>query len=70
MDWYYRSPLPAKFLHTSANNNSNSKRVKITLYWVGWVLLILGYLLARVIMHHDDRFMTTADLIAGGLDIW
>jgi hypothetical protein len=69
MNWYFRSPLRAKFLHTSADNNSPS-RVKITLYRVGWTLLTLGYLLARVIKRNDDRFMNTSDLIAAGLGIW
>jgi len=69
MDWYFRSPLRAKFLYTSADNNSPSL-VKITLYRVGNTLLALGFLLARAVKRHDEQFLSTAELIAGGLAIW
>ena len=69
MDWYFRSPLRAKFLYTSADNNPPSL-VKITLYRVGNTLLALGFLLARAVKHHDEQFLSTLEFIAGGLAIW
>lgn len=69
MDWYFRSPVRAKFLYTSANNNPCPPMVKITLYRFGNTLLALGYLLARVIKRRDDGFLSTVEYIAGGLGI-
>ena len=69
MDWYFRSPLQAKCLYTSADINCPST-VKITLYRVGNTILALGYLLARVVKRQDDHFISIIEYIAGGLGIW
>jgi len=69
MNWYFRAPLRAKLLYTSADNNPPSP-VKITLYRVGNTLLALGYLLARVIRRQDDQFISNVEYVAGGLAIW
>ena len=68
MDWYFRSPLRAKFLYTSVDNNP--PLVKITLYRVGNTLLLLGFLLARTVKRHDEQFLSTTEFIAAGLTIW
>ena len=69
MDWYFRSPLRAKFLYTSADNNPPSLP-KITLYRVGNTLLALGFLLARAVKRHDEQFLSNVEFIAGALAIW
>lgn len=48
MDWYFRSPLQAKFLCANAPSP-----VKITLYWLGNTFLAFGHLLAWVIKRQD-----------------
>ena len=68
MNWYFRSPLRAKFLYTSSNNLPAP--VKITLYRLGTTFVVLGYLLARVIKCEDNRFMSIIEYIAGGLGVW
>ena len=69
MEWYFRTPLLAKFLSSSAENN-RPPRVKISLYRVANTILLLGYLLARVFKRQDDHFISTIEYIAGGLGIW
>ena len=69
MDWYFRSPLRAKFLYTTSSKNPPAP-VKISLYRLGTTFVMFGYLLARVIKREDDRFMSITELIAGGLGIW
>ena len=69
MDWYFRTPLRAKFLYTSADNNPPSL-VKITLYRVCNTLLALGFLIARAVKRHDAQFLSTVENIAGVLAIW
>jgi len=68
MNWYFRSPLRAKFLCTSSNNPPTP--VKITLYRLGTTFVVLGYVIAREIKHEDNRFMSIVDYIAGGLGVW
>ena len=68
MNWYFRSPLRAKFLYTSSNNPPAP--VKISLYRLGTTFVVLGYLLARVIKREDDQFMSIIEYIAGGLGVW
>ena len=68
MNWYFRSPLRAKFLYTSSNNPPAP--VKITLYRLSTTFVVLGYLLARVIKCEDNRFMSIIEYIAGGLGVW
>jgi len=64
------SPLRAKFLYTSSISKNPLAPVKISLYQLGTTVVVLGYLLARVIKHEDDRFMSIIEYIAGGLGIW
>jgi hypothetical protein len=68
MDWYFRYPFRAKFLYTNASSGVLFP-MRVTLYRLGNTILALGYLLARAIKRQDDRFISTIELIAGGLGL-
>ena len=74
MDWYFRSPLQAKFLRTSSANTGNDPQasspvIKIALYRLGSTLVALVYLLARAIKRKDGQFTSKVETISGVLGI-